>query len=250
MNWQDLIAAASAEKIDIFPVTHPRWSKFVAKVIVTTENRSYDPRGYNRSSGRSSLWALRNQLLAKPDLNVGRARVEGYVMSLFFETADDAGAVIDHILALPDDTYHVTELHCPFSQLHTETMNSDFPTQVRQTLFQDKYRYRIVATIPWGLRQDSSRLDSLMDTWLEWEKKGDGEISDGCRYRFQARKKKHSNGYTNAGIMSFYTDDQQLSFIMRLSYPEFHKTTEKAVTIKEIEHAETNKPLFEENQLV
>jgi len=38
--------------------------------------------------------------------------------------------------------------------------------------------------------------------------------------------------------MSFYTDDQELSFIMRLSYPEFHKTTEKAVTIKEIEHAE------------
>jgi hypothetical protein len=86
----------------------------------------------------------------------------------------------------------------------------------------------------------------MMDSWLEWEKKKDGVISDGCRYRFTARKKKTSHGYANAGIMSFYTDDQELSFIMRLSYPEFHKTTEKAVTLKELENA--NRPEVESTE--
>jgi hypothetical protein len=176
-------------------------------------------------------------MLLNPDLNVGRARIENSHMGIFFETAEDAADALDYLLTLPDDTYSVEELHCPINQLHTETMNADFPTQVRSTLFQDKYRYRIVATIPWGLRGNSSRLDSMMDSWLEWEKKKDGEISDGCRYRFEARKKKSAHGYANAGIMSFYTDDQELSFIMRLSYPEFHKTTEKAVTLKELENA-------------
>lgn len=237
MNWEDLVSAASKEKIRVIPVTHPWWGKFICKIGVHTKSESYDRRGYSGRSGRASLWALRSDLLSNPDQNVGRARIENHHMGLFFETAEDAALTLDYLLTLPDDTYSVTELHCPINQLHTETMNADFPTQVRPTLFQDRYRYRIVATIPWGMRTDPSRLDSMMDSWLEWEKKKDGEISDGCRYRFEARKKKSKYGYANAGIMSFYTDDQELSFIMRLSYPEFHKTTEKAVTLKEIEDA-------------
>jgi hypothetical protein len=237
MKWEDLVSAAGKEKIRVVPVIHPWWGKFVCKINLHTEVSTYDRQGYNPSGGRSTLWALRTQMLLNPDLNVGRVRIENRHMGLFFETADDAATALDYLLTFPDDTYIVDELHCPINQLHTETMNADFPTQVRSTLFQDKYRYRIVASIPWGLRNDSSRLDSMMDTWTEWEKKKDGEISDGCRYRFEARKKKSSNGYANAGIMSFYTDDQELSFIMRLSYPEFHKTTEKAVTLKELENA-------------
>lgn len=237
MNWEDLVSTAGKEKIRVVPVTHPWWGKFVCKIGVHTKSESYDRRGYSGRSGRASLWALRSELLLNPDLNVGRVRIENHHMGLFFETAEDAADALDYLLTLPDDTYSVTELHCPINQLHTETMNADFPTQVRSTLFQDKYRYRIVATIPWGMRVSPGRLESMMDAWLDWEKKGDGEISDGCRYRFAARKNKSSNGYTNAGIMSFYTDDQALSFIMRLSYPEFHKTTEKAVTLKELENA-------------
>lgn len=246
MNWEDLVSAASKEKIRVTPVTRPWWGKFICKIGVHTSANTYDQKGYRTSTGRSSLWALRNQLLLNPDLNIGRARIENSHMGIFFETAEDAADALDYLLTLPDDTYSVEELHCPINQLHTETMNADFPTQVRSTLFQDKYRYRIVATIPWGLRGNSSRLDSMMDSWLEWEKKKDGEISDGCRYRFEARKKKSEHGYANAGIMSFYTDDQELSFIMRLSYPEFHKTTEKAVTLKELENA--NRPEMESTE--
>ena len=250
MNWEKLVGVAGQEKIKVIPVTHPWWGKFVCKIGVHTKSESYDRRGYSGRSGRVSLWALRSDLLSNPDQNVGRARIENHHMGLFFETAQDAASALDYLLTLPDDTYSVTELHCPINQLHTETMNADFPTQVRSTLFQDRYRYRIVATIPWGMRTDSSRLDSMMDSWLEWEKKKDGEISDGCRYRFEARKKKSKNGYANAGIMSFYTDDQELSFIMRLSYPEFHKTTEKAVTLKEIEDANRDRAETTQEQSV
>lgn len=229
MNWGQLISVASKENIRTYPVTSPWWKKYHAKLIVVYASSV-------RRTGRTELWHLRTNIMHNPDIECTRMRVEGNSMSLFFENAKQAAGVLDFILTLPDcENYVATELSCPINEQHVDIMNADFPTQVRENLFQAQYRYRIAVSIPWGQRKDPGRVKNMMQDWLEWESMGQGEISKGAASRFRGLENDRPDYYAAPGIMSFYTDDQQLSFIMKLTYPDFYRNTEKAVTLSEIE---------------
>jgi hypothetical protein len=230
LNWAKLISVASKEKIRTYPVTAPWWKKFHAKLVV---NASFNN---DQRTFRRELFNLRSNVMCNPDIECKKTRVEGNTISFFFENAEQTAGVLDFILTLPDcENYVATELHCPINDQHVEIMNAEFPTQVREKLFQGEYRYRIVANIPWGQCKDPVRVKRMMLDWLEWESMGQGEISKAASSRFREMEYGKADYYASPGIMSFYTNDQQLSFIMKLSYPDFYRNTEKAVTLSEIE---------------
>jgi len=232
MKWEALVNRAKKNKIDVSPLQHPWWQKYHARLTVQ-RNRADE----YRSSRHGGLF-LSKELKTKFSTAVGRTRVEGGSVGIFFEDAKSVSRVIDHVVNHQPD-YQITELCCPISDEHVNVTSAQFPTVVRETLFQNKFRYRIVGHVGYGYRQDSTRLDEVMDEWQRWSDESLGQISKGARYRWAARDTTRLHPgvkaeYRWSGIMSFYTNDQQLSFLMAMSFPEFYTKTEKVVLIDEL----------------
>lgn len=231
MKWEALVDKAKKKNIEVKPLQHAWWSRYHARLTVQR-----GPRGRAHKTTRSSGLFLATDIKTRFP-GVKRTRVEGGSVGIFFEDATGVSRVMDHIDQHQPD-FRMVELTCPVSEAHVAATSADFPTVVRETLFQNKYRYRVVAQVGYGYRQDSTRLDDIMDEWQRWSHEGMGEISKGARYRWTARANyiHHPNMYEYrwSGIMSFYTNDQQLSFLMAMSYPEFYNKTEKVVLINEL----------------
>jgi len=247
VSWTQLISRASISQVDMRPVKTPWWKQYYSKMVIVMTTPEGLPKSTfwagSRSNSRSSAIGL-GAALEKGGAEFDRTRVEGGTLTLFFKDASQAWKtwdVIDQLRAgkIP---WHFTidALHCPVNEVHVNLLDGDFPTQVRSSLFQSQYRYRIVAHVPFGLTSDPARMDSLMDEWMTWQDNGDGEISKNAMYRWHARDSyragnSNKNTYCYYGVMSFYTNNQELSFVMKLSYPEFYHRTEKAVTLGEVE---------------
>lgn len=246
VSWARLISRASISQVSMKPVRTPWWKQYYSKMVIATlGNNRTSPWGASRNNSRSSAIHL-GKILEASGAVFDRTRVEGGTLSLFFKDATQAWKtwdVIDQVrssLAKPSADFLIQELHCPVNDTHVSLLDGDFPTQVRSSLFQSKYRYRIVVNIPFGITSDPGRMDSLMDDWSAWEKNGDGEISKNAMYRWRSRDhyrkgNSNKNSYCYYGVMSFYTNNQELSFVMKLSYPEFYHKTEKVVLLNEVE---------------
>jgi len=253
ISWTQLIARASISRVDMRPVKTLWWKQYCSKmVIVMTPSeglKNSSSLAGLRTDSRASAIGL-GATLEKCGAEFERTRVEGSALTLFFKDASQAWKtwnVLDQLNAerrreAPKLLWHCTvrELHCPVNEIHVSLLDGDFPTQVRSSLFQSQYRYRIVVHVPFGLTPEPARMDSLMDEWMTWQDNSDGEISKNAMYRWHARD-RYRNGNNNKntcyypGMMSFYTNNQELSFVMKLSYPEFYHHTEKAVILDEVE---------------
>lgn len=244
IGWTQLISRASTSHVDMKPVKTPWWKQYYSKMVLvmTSDTKTLKSNWeLKRINSRSSaLWL--GQQLEEKGATFDRTRVEGGTLTLFFKDAEQAWKtwdVIDQIRA-ESKPFLVHELHCPVNDTHVSLLEGDFPTQVRSSLFQSQYRYRIVAHVPFGLTSDPDRMDSLMDDWSSWQDNGDGEISKNAMYRWHTRDayrdgNNKKNTYCYCGVMSFYTNNQELSFVMKLSYPEFYHRTEKAVLLDEVD---------------
>lgn len=256
MQWNDIINIAGLKHINVFPVGRPWWGLFPCKIVIMRKDPiqlqldSESPQDvdsipslttsmrklYERSRlGRMELeFFLRDIYYYKKEIPIGRHRIEGSTMSLFLKTKNDVVITLSHILELIKDrknrinTFSIIELHCPINDQHQDAMNTDFPTQIRASLWQKRFRYRIVADISKRHGEDT-RLDSMLGAWLGWEAANEGEIGKGFFSLMRDRRKRGSR----QGVISFYTNDHKLSFIMQLSYPEFYKNTVKALTFAE-----------------
>jgi hypothetical protein len=149
--------------------------------------------------------------------------------------------LVDPLIADAGGAYAILEIHCPLNDHHVEFIDNEFPTRVRSTLFGEQYRYRIVAEVPYGIRGNPTafaNLCSMFTDWQAWQANGEGKISKGASGRFrQFSFRRNEMEFARSGVMSFYTNSTELSFISKLSHPDFYRMTEKAITVAEVNHA-------------
>lgn len=242
-TWTQLIARASLARVDMRPVKAPWWKQYYSKMVIvmTTKPVKSTSWAIKRTNSRTDALIV-GKILEQNGATFDRRRVEGGTLTLFFKDADQAWTTWDVIERVKGDRpFDISELHCPVNDMHVSLLDGDFPTQVRTSLFQSNYRYRIVVHVPFGMTSDPARMDSLMDDWQAWQDADDGEISRNAMYRWHSRdayrndRQINRNTYCYYGVMSFYTNNQELSFVMKLSYPEFYHRTEKAVLLDEVE---------------
>lgn len=221
MNWETLIKKVQDKKIAVVPAGKGWYNKQYNSRILLRGKRGNNCR----------IGGLVAVIKESPTLNVTRSRSEYSGYALYCNSPEQVSGVLDWIEKhAPADLVEIESVDCPVNDSHSAILDSEFPTIVRRTLYDKKYRYRIVANIPYGVDKDD--LEALLRAWREFEDNNEGSMAPGARRRDRIGKQSQWFGY--GGEISFYTDDPQLSFIMKLTYPDYYHRTEKAVLVSEL----------------
>jgi hypothetical protein len=241
MTWETVVQRARSKDIKVVPVNRPWWKNCYAKILLAEQLVSSRTQNVHRGD---RIWSLYYHIRNKTSARFQRSRLEGRELGLFFDNPTDLIDMldlVDPLIADASGAYAILEIHCPLNDHHVEFIDNEFPTRVRSTLFGEQYRYRIVAEVPYGIRGNPTafaNLCSMFTDWQAWQANGDGKISKGASGRFrQFSFRRNEMEFARSGVMSFYTNSTELSFISKLSHPDFYRMTEKAITVAEVNHA-------------
>lgn len=160
-----------------------------------------------------------------------RTREEGFCVSLFLDD-DAAAAKVANELA-----HCVKEIHAPTSDKHKQLMHENHKIHIRNTLFYNKYRYKVVIKNLWNDR--FKNFDSLKE-WLDALSCDDGEARWMANQPLSAvfsssieERNKPRFRYRYSHYAVFLNDERDV-MMLQLWLNEWYERTEKAVLIAEI----------------
>lgn len=223
MTWKELVDKLNGEQyISLRPVQRGWFNQqYLARV-------SIEARRNCRNKLFTTLHCITDPTYSH--LNITRTRQEGDSYRIYCNSAQQVQDILDWIKEYVDDEfYYFDGVDCPFNDFHSETLDSDFPTIVRKALYEKEYRYRVVAQIPY--RTDAERLYCMLQDWKEWQETKQGKMGRGAKSKLSVGK--NAKWFSWGGTLSFYTNDQEISFLMKLTYPEYYDKTEKVVLLTE-----------------
>lgn len=221
MNWTELTNKVKEKNIYLRPAKRGWYNnQYPARI-------SLDAKRNSRQRLFNSIYCVTDP---KYNLGITRTRTEGDSFRIYCTDADQVANTLDWIYQHVDDKcYYFDGIDCPFNENHAETMESEFPTIVRKTLFENNYRYKVIVNVPYT--PDSGRLHAMLTDWKTWQSDGRGKMGRGSQRRLNAGVS--ASWFTWSGQLSFCTNDQELSLIMKLTYPEFYSSTQKVVLLTE-----------------
>lgn len=208
------------------------FKKFAYKICFVIDCSELGARSYSNTDywlKRSRLRTeLRNQISANLDDHEYRTRQEGNSVSFFLNSS----AIVDELSKKFKDS--IIEIHMPLNDEHTRLMQENHRIRIRNTLFYDKYRYKV------NIKSNNvDRFDDLK-TWLyslETDKNENRWMPNSpLKYVFNmsgTERKKPRFSYRYSSFAVFLNDEQDV-MMLQLYLNDWYLGTEKAVLVTEI----------------